>query len=77
MLASSSLPADYRQLELPFDVQRTRTELVWKSDIWFGEKALGLKATIGDVIHYCQLPIYESAVGVKDKLVPRRSGAPR
>src|SRR5262249_48683240 len=52
---SSLLPADYCQLELPFHVQRTRTDLVWKSDIWFGDKALGLKATIGDVILYCQL----------------------
>src|SRR5262249_35922057 len=33
----------------------TRTELVWKSDIWFGDKAVGLKATVVGVIHYCQL----------------------
>ena len=26
-----------------------------KSDIWFGDKALGLKATVADVIRYCQL----------------------
>src|SRR5215813_6543365 len=50
------LPADYCQLELPFHVQRTRTESVWKSDMWFGDKALVLKATVADVIHYCQLP---------------------
>ena len=29
--------------------------VVWKSDMWFGDKALGLKATVTDVIHYCQL----------------------
>jgi hypothetical protein len=33
----------------------TRTELVWKSDIWLGDKALRLKATVAEVIHYCQL----------------------
>ena len=49
------LPADYCQLERPFDLEWTRPELVWKSDIWFGDKALGLKETAGDVIHYCQL----------------------
>jgi len=49
------LPADYCQLELPFDAQRTRTELLWKSDMWFGDKALGLKATVADIIYYCQL----------------------
>src|SRR5262245_34767017 len=38
-----------------FDIQRTRTELVWKSDMWFGDKALVLRATVADVIHYCQL----------------------
>src|SRR5262245_36748552 len=53
--ASGLLPADYCQLERPFYLQRTRTELVWKSDMWFGDKALGLKATLADVIHYCQL----------------------
>ena len=30
-------------------------ELVWKYDIWFGDKALGLKATVAAVILYCQL----------------------
>jgi len=30
-------------------------ELVWKSDIWFGDKILDLKATVADVILYCQL----------------------
>ena len=30
-------------------------ELVWKSDIWFGDKALGLKATVVNIIRYCQL----------------------
>jgi len=30
-------------------------ELVRKSDIWFGDKALDLKATVADVILYCQL----------------------
>src|SRR5215467_13668435 len=49
------LPADYCQLERPFDLERTRPELVWKSDIWFGDKALGLKSTVADVIRYCQL----------------------
>jgi len=29
--------------------------LVWKSDISFGDKALGLKKPAADVIHYCQL----------------------
>jgi hypothetical protein len=29
--------------------------LVWKSDIWFGDKALVLRATVADVIHHCQL----------------------
>ena len=24
--------------------------------MWFGDKALGLKGTVADVIHYCQLP---------------------
>ena len=51
----SRLPADYCQLEVAFDLPRTRTELVWKSDISFGDKALGLKATLSGVIHYCQL----------------------
>src|SRR5262249_44839678 len=51
----SLLPADYCQLELRFDVPRTRTELVWKSDISFRDKALGLKATVAELIHYCQL----------------------
>ena len=53
--ASGLLPADYCQRELPFDVQRRRTELVWKSAIWFGYKALGPKARAADVNHYCQL----------------------
>ena len=52
---SRLLPADYCQRELPFDVQQTRTELVWKSDTFFGYKALGPKATAADVNHYCQL----------------------
>src|SRR5215468_2474817 len=50
------LPADYCQLELPIAVQRRLTELVWKSEMWFGDKALGLKEPGADVIHYCQLP---------------------
>ena len=41
---------------MPFDVQRIRTELLWKCDIWFGDKALGLKESGVDVIYYCQLP---------------------
>ena len=45
--ASGLLPADY--------CQRMRTELLWKCDIWFGDKALGLKETVTDVIHYCHL----------------------
>jgi hypothetical protein len=49
------LPADYCQLELAIAVQRRLTELVWKSDMWFGDKALVLRATVADVIHYCQL----------------------
>ena len=49
------LPADYCQLERPFEVQWTLTELVWKFDIRFAYKALGVKATVADVIHYCQL----------------------
>src|SRR5262245_55704267 len=49
------LPADYCQLERPFDLQRTRTELVWKCDMSFGDKALVLRATVADVIHYGQL----------------------
>src|SRR5262245_1258738 len=53
--ASGLLPADYCQLERPFYLQRTQTELVWKSDMWFGDKALVLRATVADVIHYCQL----------------------
>ena len=36
-------------------VQRTRTEWVWKSDIWFGGKALSLKEPLADVIHYVHL----------------------
>jgi len=40
---------------VPFDVQRARTELVWKPDISFGDKALGLKPMVADVIHYCHL----------------------
>ena len=46
---------DYCQRELLFDVQWKRMELVWKSHIVFGDKALGLKETVTDVIHYCQL----------------------
>jgi len=53
--ASGLLPADYCQLELLFDFHWPGTELVWKADISFGDKALGLKATVADVIHYCQL----------------------
>jgi len=30
-------------------------ELVRKYNIWFGDKALDLKATVADVILYCQL----------------------
>ena len=30
-------------------------ESVWKSDMWFGDKGLGLKATVAHVIYYCQL----------------------
>src|SRR5262249_35692202 len=48
--ASGLLPAG-----MPIDVQRRRTELVRKSDIWFGYKALGLKETAADVLHHCQL----------------------
>jgi hypothetical protein len=55
MLDQGDFRDDYCQLEVPFDVQRTRTELVWKSNIGFDDKALGLKATVIDVIHYCQL----------------------
>ena len=55
LMAVILLPADYCQLELPIAVQRRLTELVWKSDIWFGDKGLGLKETVIDVIHYCQL----------------------
>src|SRR5215470_4040244 len=52
---SPLLPADYCQRELLFDVQRRRTEFVWKSDISFGDKALGPKAIVADALHYCQL----------------------
>jgi len=48
-------PADYCQLDRPFDLERTQTELVWKSDISFGDKALGFKTTEVNLIHYCQL----------------------
>jgi len=36
-------------------VVKTRTELLWKSDIGFGNKALSLRETLAEVIHYCQL----------------------
>src|SRR5262245_25372556 len=31
-------------------------ECDWKLRIKLGRKALGLKATVADVLHYCQLP---------------------
>ena len=37
------------------DVQRIRTEFVWKSPIRFSDKALRLKVSTVDNIHYCQL----------------------
>src|SRR5262249_11434893 len=45
--ASGLLPAG-----MAVCLQRTRTELVWKSDMWFGDKALGLKDAVADVILY-------------------------
>ena len=48
--ASGLLPAG-----IAVYVQWGRTESVWKSDIWVGYKALGLKAGKADRVHYCQL----------------------
>ena len=55
-VSSQLLPADYCQRERVSDVQRIQTEFVWKSDISFDDKVLGLKATVTDVIHPCHLP---------------------
>src|SRR5262245_15001657 len=52
---SQLLPADYCQREGVFDVQRIRTEFVWKWPIRFSDKVLRLKAPTVDNIHYCQL----------------------
>src|SRR5437899_318565 len=51
----SLLPADYCQRGLPFTSSGSRTELVWKRDIRFRRKALRLKASDADRVHYCQL----------------------
>ena len=50
--ASGLLPAG-TALSTFADNKRSR---FGKSDIWFGDKALGLKTTVAHVIHYCQLP---------------------
>src|SRR5215813_9085900 len=54
-ISFSLLPADYCQRERVSDVQRIRTEFVWKSPIRFSDKVLRLKVPTVDNIRYCQL----------------------
>src|SRR3989449_7810976 len=45
----------YCQRGLPFTSSGGRTESVWKYDIWLGCKALRLKGSEADRLHYVQL----------------------
>src|SRR5262249_16082261 len=54
-MSFSLLPADYSQREPVSDVQRIRTEFVWKWPIRFSDKVLHLKVPTVDNIHNCQL----------------------